>query len=240
VAPSGNAGARETSPTGSSVETNRQGRIKKGYEMLKKMMLISMVAVLAAFAAPAAASAHLEWYESASPEDATLEGNAELHLVGELATSTPTGFVETLCPVTFAGVGSNSGPEGAAHGVLTGGNINGGGGCETNLSPFGCNVEEVSLNFGANGWTLTTSTPDHVALDNITITKHYNAGCEAFGLPRFIPTAGSLEGTLTNNAGPNGEDCVSFEEAEGLAVEGGGPAVTVDGELCISLPLTLH
>jgi len=208
--------------------------------MFKKMILTSALAALVAFAAPAAASAHLGWYESASPEDVTLEGNAELHLVGELATSTPTGFVEELCPVTFSGVASNTGPEGAAHGVLTGGNINGGGGCETNLSPFGCNVEEVSLNFGANGWTLTTATPDHVTIDNITLTNHWSAACQAFGFPPTVSTTGSIEGTLTNNAGPNGEDCVSFEEAEGLAVEGGGPAVTVDGELCISLPLTLH
>jgi hypothetical protein len=208
--------------------------------MLKKMMLTSALAVLVAFAAPAAASAHLQWYESGEP-DVLLEGEAELHLAGELGTSIPSmGFIEELCPVTFTATASNTGTEGAAHGALTGGNINEGGECATNLSSFGCNVEAVSLNFGTSAWTLTTATPDHVAIDNITITKHYSAGCQAFGFPSAVPTAGSLEGTLTNNAGPNGEDCISFEEAEGLAIEGGGPAVTVDGELCVTLPLTLH
>jgi len=208
---------------------------------IKKMMMLAMsLAALVAFVAPAAASAHLEWYESATPEDVTLEGTAELHVVGELSTSLPSGLVNEPCPVTFLGTASNTGPEGAAHGVLTEGNVNGGGECETNLTPLGCNIESVSLNFGANGWTLTTATPDHVIIDNATFANHYSAGCEAFGIPRFVPASGSVEGTLTNHAGPNGEDCISFEEAGGLAVEGGGPAVTLDGEVCITLPLTLH
>src|SRR4051812_10263272 len=152
--------------------------------MLKKMMMISALAALVAFAAPAAASAHLQWYESGSP-DVLLEGEAELHLVGELSTSIPsTGFVEELCPVTFSAVGSNTGAEGAAHGALTGGSINGGGECETNLSGFGCNITEVSLNFGANGWTLTSATPDQVTIDNLTFVTHNNSVCQStFGIP---------------------------------------------------------
>jgi hypothetical protein len=163
-----------------------------------------------------------------------------LHLAGELSTSIPeTGFVEESCPVTFKATASNSGPEGAAAGVINEGNINGGGECATNLSGFGCNVSDVGLSFG-EGWTLTTATPDHVAIDGITFTQHNNARCQELGIPAEVPTAGSVEGTLTSNVGPNGEDCVSFEEAGGLAIEGGGPAVTLDGELCIALPLTLH
>src|SRR4051812_4393942 len=123
---------------------------------IKKMMMLAMsLAALVAFAAPAAASAHLEWYESASPEDVTLEGNAELHIVGELETSVPsTGLVNELCPVTFAGTASNTGSGGAAHGVISEGSVNGGNGCATNLSFAGCNITSVGLNFGANGWTL--------------------------------------------------------------------------------------
>jgi len=208
--------------------------------MLKKMMLASVLAALVAFAAPAAASAHLQWYESGFP-DLLLEGETELHLVGALATSIPsTEFIEELCPVTFSAVASNSGSEGEARGVITAGKFNGGGECATNLSFAGCNLTEVGVNFGEIAWTLTTVTPDQVAVHYLTFIRHYSAACQIFGIPSRLPTAGSLKGTLTSNAGPEGEDCISFEEAEGLAVEGGGPVVTVDGELCISLPLTLH
>jgi len=207
---------------------------------IKKMtLLVSALAALVAFAAPAAASAHLQWYTD--PGNTLLSGSHELHLAGELSTSIPeTGFVEESCPVTFKGTASNSGTEEAAAGVINEGSVNGGGECATNLSGLGCNVNQVGLNFGANGWTLTTATPDHVAIDSITFTQHYSARCQELGIPAEVPTAGSVEGTLTNNVGPNGEDCVSFEEAGGLAVEGGGPAVTLDGELCIALPLTLQ
>jgi len=210
---------------------------------IKKMMMLAMsLAALVAFAAPAAASAHLEWYESATPEDVTLEGEAELHIVGALETSVPsTGLVNVSCPVTFSGTASNSGPEGAAHGAITEGSVNEGGECATNLSFAGCNITKVSLNFGEKGWTLTSATPDHVIIDDATFVNHYNSVCQnVFGLPSTVPATGTVEGTLTNNAGPNGEDCVSFEEAGGLAVEGGGPAVILDGEVCITLPLTLH
>jgi hypothetical protein len=207
---------------------------------IKKMMLFaSALAALVAFAAPAAASAHLQWYTD--PGNVLLEGEEELHVVGELSTSVPaSGLVNELCPVTFTGTASNTGPEGAAHGVLNGGNVNEGEECATNVSFAGCNVEEATLNFGTSGWTLTTSTPDHVTIDNATFTNFYTAGCAAFKIPHVVPASGSVEGTLTNNAGPNGEDCISFEESTGLAVEGGGPAVTLDGEVCITLPLTLH
>jgi len=200
------------------------------------------LAALVAFAAPAAASAHLQWYESGEP-DVLLEGEAELHVSGELSTSVPsTGLVNELCPVTFTGTASNTGTEGAAHGLLTGGNVNEGGECQTNLSGLGCNISKASLSFGT-GWTLTTATPDHVTIDNATFTNFYNKKCQELGIPAVVPAKGSVEGTLTNNVGPEGEDCISFEEAGGLNVEtlsGPGPAVTLDGQVCISAPLTLH
>jgi len=207
----------------------------------KKMFLLaSGLAALVAFAAPAAASAHLQWYTD--PGDVLLEGEEELHVVGNLSTSVPgTGLEIKSCPVTFRGTASNSGPGGAAHGVLTSGSFSGP--CETNLSAFGCNAESVSFNFGANGWTLTTETPDHVKIDNLTFTNHYTAPCQAFGIPPAVSTAGSVEGTLTEEPNANGEDCIFFEEAGGIAVEteeGPGPAVTLDGEVCITQPLTLH
>jgi hypothetical protein len=207
---------------------------------IKKMMMLAMsLAALVAFAAPAAASAHLQWYESGEP-DVLLGGEAELHVVGELSTSVPEkGLVNELCPVTFTGTASNTGPEGAAHGLLTSGNVNHEEECKTNLSFAGCNISKATLNF-TNGWTLTTATPDHVIIDNATFTNFYSEACKAFGVPPIVPASGSVEGTLTNGAGPNGEDCISFEESTGLAIEGGGPAVTLDGEVCITLPLTLH
>lgn len=208
---------------------------------IKKMMLLaSALAALVAFAAPAAASAHLQWYTD--PGDTLLSGTADLHIVGNLSTSVPeTGLENKSCPVTFTGTASNSGPGGAAHGVIESGSVSGP--CETNLSAFGCNVESVTLNFGANGWTVTTETPDHVIIDNVTFTNHYSEACGAFEIPPAVPAAGSVEGTLTPEPNANNEDCVVFEEAGGMAVEtlsGPGPAVTLDGEVCITQPLTLH
>ena len=205
---------------------------------IKKMVLLaSALAALVAFAAPAAASAHLEWYVSAEPEDVTLTSPAEAHFVGELQTSVPaSGLVNEFCPVTFAGAASNN--ANGAHAFITEGSVETP--CPTNLSAFGCEVEEVTFNFGENGWTLTTTTPDIVEIHEVTFTNVYTPPCANFGVPHEVSAKGTVTGTLTNEVGPKGEDCVDFNEEGGLKLEANGANVRLEGQVCLTLPLTLN
>ena len=202
---------------------------------IKKMMLLaSALSAIVAFAAPAAASAHLEWYTD--PGNVTLTGTAQAHFVGELQTSVPaSGLVNEFCPVTFAGSASNN--ANGAHAFITEGSVETP--CPTNLSAFGCEVEEVTFNLGENGWTLTTTTPDIVQIHEVTFTNVNTAPCAAFGLPHEVSTAGTISGTLTAEAGPEGEDCVDFNEEGGLKLEANNVNVRLEGQLCLALPLTL-
>lgn len=209
---------------------------------IKKMMLLaSALAALVAFAAPAAASAHLEWYESGTP-DVTLEGTATAHFVGNLQTSVPSGLVNESCPVTFVGKASNN--ANGAHAFIEEGNVSTP--CPTNLSAFGCEVAQVKFpaleeEGGGGSWTLTTTTPDIVQIHEVTFTNVYTEACAAFGIEHEVSAEGTVTGTLTNEAGPNKEDCVDFNETGGLKTETVPPEeVTIEGRVCLTLPLTLN
>jgi hypothetical protein len=204
----------------------------------KKMMLLaSALAALVAFAAPAAASAHLEWYVTETPEDVTLTGEQALHVEGELLTSVgapaPFGVNQGPCQFTFTGTAFN-GAEGAEAEIETGSSTV----SPTNPCPSGfgaaCSIENVG--FGGFPWHVSTETPDTVIIEEAEYTNTYSPGCTA--LPHEVTASGSLEGELTTVRNANGEDCINFVNAGPLFAS--TTPLYVNGEVCITQPLTLY
>jgi hypothetical protein len=162
----------------------------------KKIMLLASMAMAAvAFAAPAAQAEAPQW----THEGVAIEGEEELHIVGELSSQIAgSNFVTGPCEITFVGTASNSGPGGAAHGVITGGTIQHE--CQTNVE--GCTITPTLLNFP---WTVTGTTvtgQQGVAIDNATFLNHYIGTC-----PVPVTTI-AASGTAT---GIVEEGCLSFE-----------------------------
>lgn len=213
--------------------------------MLKRMILLaSALAALVAFVAPAAASAAApEWYTD--PGDVTLaEGEEEaIHIVGEL-TSTA-GFESGPCAVTFTGVAENE--NGMAGGAITAGNIKNTESCNTSLP--GCTfIGHVNLN-GTNSWPITgveiTGEPG-IEIREATFTNTYSEFCQTtYGVPAEVSATGTATGIVTTELNQNGESCVTFDNhPDDMVVEVGGvhttTAVDIDGEVCVTAPVTLH
>lgn len=207
--------------------------------MLKRMILLaSALAALVAFVAPAAASAAApEWYTD--PGDVTLAGQEEIHIVGNL-TSTA-GFGSGPCAVTFTGVAENE--NGMAGGAVTAGNINNTESCNTSLP--GCTfIGHVNLN-GTNSWPITgveiTGEPG-IEIREATFTNTYSSFCQStYGVPAEVSATGTATGIVTTEPNQNGESCVTFDNhPDDMVVENTTTAVDIDGEVCVTAPVTLH
>lgn len=209
----------------------------------KRMILLaSALGALVAFVAPAAASAAApEWYTD--PGNVTLAGNEAVHIKGEL-TSTA-GFGSGPCAVTFTGTAKNE--AGMAGGSITAGNINNTESCNTSLP--GCTfIGHVNLG-GGNSWAVTgievTGEPG-IEIQNATFTNTYSSFCQTtYGVPAEVSATGKATGIVTPELNENNESCVTFDNhADDMVVEVGGvhttTAVDIDGEVCVTAPVTLR
>jgi hypothetical protein len=175
--------------------------------MLKKMMLLATaIAAIAAFVAPAAAQASLDWDSTG-----TIEGSGKL---GSLST---TGLESGPASVEFAGQVE----EGSSTGSITEFNING---------PFSTNVTsctaEGTVNEATLPWEVHLETTDTMTITNVTFINHYTgAGCAPAGVPSTVRVEGDVTLTLT---GSNSADVDSKSDFEDLCVEGTNCGVRVD------------
>jgi hypothetical protein len=201
----------------------------------KMLLLLSALAAFVAFAAPAAAQA-----ESAWTSNGVLIGGPE-----EQTTVEGTGTLQTQA------VGSPlvSTAEVHVHGFLWNGGVHGEGVIDefvitpgtTNLP--GCSFNGTNSTKGGNEgreeeWpiTLTTENPETgthgVDISNVTFANDYSEFCQkTYGLPARVPASGTVSGDYNNATG-----CIEFIQAGSLAVEGGGPAITLNGQVCLEDP----
>jgi len=202
--------------------------------LLRKMLLLAGTALAAiAFAVPAAAQAEApEWLTE--PGGATLLGEAQLHMAGELSWKSGA-LTSGPCAVTFEGVAKNE-KEMAAGQLESGESLSHP--CPTNLP--GCTVTPDFANFN---WAITGVTVTGelgLEIRSVTSTATYPAFCQStYGLPKEVSTTGTATGLVEAN-----EECISFEgHQDDLFIEVGGQhtgnKVDLEGVLCIeglSLP----
>jgi hypothetical protein len=211
----------------------------------KMLMLVGAAMALVAFSAPAAQAEVPEWWIHTEAGEETLQGQEELHIAGNLSWTVklPNGFnfQSGPCKVTFLGTAENV--NGMAGGSVGAAGTTISNPCPTNLP--GCGVEEVTtagFPWSITGINVTGETGIEIATP--TITNHYSAGCQALGLPKSFSVDGVATGILTEELNENGESCVTFDEHQDhLFVEVGGVTTTtpvdLDGEVCVTHPLTL-
>jgi hypothetical protein len=210
----------------------------------KMLLLVSAMAAIAAFTAPAAAQAAY-WYTDHLPSGPeTLLGNEEEALTvdgtGELS-STVTGVITGPAVVHFHGDIWNDFTTQMGEGAITDFVITAPvGGIPTNLP--GCSATATNSTTDAEGnpleeWPITLSTPVEpgqpagVAISNVTFTNHYNHQCQTFGLPATAPAAGTVTGSIAS-----GSDCIRFVNAGDLETENGLDTVAINGEVCVTDP----
>jgi len=202
----------------------------------KKIMLVASMAMAAvAFAAPAAQAAP-EWYIHTGPgTEETLQNPANFEITGELSSNViGSALVSGPCHVIFEGTAENV--NGMAAGTVEEGFISEH--CETNIP--GCTFTptlEVG-NWPLTGVTLTGH--DGVEINEANFTNHYNATCQAYGIPATVTATGTAT-ALVDTEAPTGE-CITFEEHLDHLFIGGplGPQVDILGTACVEAPLTLH
>lgn len=184
----------------------------------RKIMLLGAMAMVAtAMAAPAAQAEVPQWLHNGTP----IEGEEELHLLGELGSTTGGNFVTGPCPVTYEGTASNV--NGMASGTITSITIQGQ--CET--SAGGCFASPTVENFP---WILTGTTVTEVPgleISGLKFINHYQGSC-----PIPVSTV-TVAGIATSIVDENG--CLSFEEhQDDLLTHVTLPTIPVDtlGSLC--------
>jgi hypothetical protein len=201
---------------------------------IKKMLLLASMALAAvAFAAPAAAQASPEWLLNG----ATLNGEEEFHIEGELSSNViGSAVVSGPCEVTFTGTAKNV--NGMADGAVEAGTISKT--CSVAQIP-GCSFEPTLNNLGeGNKWPLTGTTVtgvNAVEIQSASFTNHYNATCVAAGLPATVTATGTATGIVA------GSECLSFEGHNDdlfMVSPPTGLQININGEVCLTEgPLTL-
>jgi hypothetical protein len=189
----------------------------------KKIMLLASMAMAAvAFAAPAAQAMAPEWYHNGN----TLQGEAPLHVTGELASTVigGGGLISGPCEVTFEGVAENV--NGMASGTITGGAIQEE--CETNVA--GCTITPTLQAFPwtVTGVTITGTTG--VDISGAQFENHYMGATCPVPVSTIMAT-----GTATGLVDVNDHHCLDFNNhTDDMLTHAPLPTLTVDilGTVC--------
>jgi hypothetical protein len=195
----------------------------------KMLLLVSAVAALVAFAAPAAAQA-ADWHTDpggkklgSEEEKQTFDGTGEL-------SSTVTGVVTGPAVVHVHG---NLWNGAHGEGEVTEFKITvPEGGIPTNLP--GCSATAATNSTEGEGgaiWPITMTKKEAIHIEEVTFTNHYNHQCQTFGLPATAPAHGTATGSYTNATG-----CMDFVNAGSLTTEDGLDDVALNGEVCLTDP----
>jgi len=203
----------------------------------KMLLLLGAVAVLTAFVVPAAAQASPLWFkhvgegEEQVEETATEEAAEALHVEGPLTFTTAGGLATGPCNTTLSGGAVNVNKMAA--GAFEKGEIKGE--CPTNLP--GCKAQSATAQ--NLPWGLTATTVGGVTvidITEVTFQFHYSTLCTTtYGIPATLAIAGTITGGLEEAT-----QCIEFKKAGDLVIEGKTEKVSLDGELCIAEPLTMH
>jgi len=204
----------------------------------KKIMLVASMALAAvAFAAPAAQAEAPEWWDMSFGTEETLESERTVRLTAELSSIVVgSALVSGPCHINFEGTAANF--AGMATRPLEAAAIQE----HCNTSIPGCTFTST-LNIGA-GWPLTGLTvtgEEAVEINEASFTNHYNATCQAYGVPATLAFSGTMTALLDEKA-PTGE-CITFEEhLDDMFINGNplAPRVDILGTACIEAPYTLH
>jgi hypothetical protein len=191
--------------------------------MLKKMMLLSSMALAAvAFAVPASASAQALWAHDGVPlshETVTFSGFAEFHLIDS---PVPASFG---C-VVHATVTIYNDPE--AHGDVTDFEVTTET-CEGTGVLKGCQlIGHSNTAEGAGSWTVDVTT-EHFTITNVQITDAFNEGCAAPGAILHFPEI---------TAAPDNAEEISSVTISGLGESTGSGRAEATGTLTADQPGT--
>ena len=205
----------------------------------KKIMLVASMAMAAvAFAAPAAQADAPEWWIHTGPEtEETLQGEEGFRITGALSSNVVgSALVSGPCNVTLEGTASNV--NGMASGTITSGTTT-----KTCQTPIpGCHFEptlDFTIPWSVTGVTVTGE--KGIEIGNAKFLEHYNATCQAYGIPPTVTFTGTMTALLDEEA-PTGE-CITFEEhLDDMFINDNplAPRVNILGTVCVDAPLTLH
>lgn len=181
---------------------------------IRKILLLASMALAAVALAAPAAQANDTWTTDGEPIPG--EGNpTTVEVNGELS-STVLGV--TTGPAVVHGHGDIWNGENMGEGKITKFTITG----SLSVSPL---PHPCTATGTANvPWSVTATTG--VVDINAHFTNHYNATCQAFGLPATATAHGTATGTVEGN-------CLNFVNAGDMTTSG-GQAVKLNGKVCMA------